>query len=84
MGAGCLAARKVDFMARNSGRVYVARESGSAEVDGESLAFVKGVTRVREGHPLLKGREGLFELADERVHYEVEAASAAPGEKRGA
>lgn len=65
------------------GRVFVARESGSAEVDGEQYSFVKGVTRVREGHPLLKGREHVFSPVDEVVHYEWESATAAPGEKRG-
>lgn len=64
------------------GRVYIARETGSAEVDGQSLVFIKGVTRVREGHPLLKGREAYFELAEDFVHYDIEAATAAPGERR--
>ena len=67
-----------------AGRVFVARDSGSAEVDGEQYSFVKGVTRVREGHPLLAGREQLFEPVDDAVHYEWETATAAPGERRGA
>jgi hypothetical protein len=67
----------------NKSDVYVARDSGSAEVNGEVLTFTKGVTRVRAGHPLLKGRESLFEPIDETVHYDVEQATAAPGEKRG-
>jgi hypothetical protein len=64
--------------------VFVAKESGSAEVDGAQLTFTKGVTRVREGHPLLTGREQLFEPIDESVHYDIETATAGPGEKRGA
>ncbi len=67
----------------NKGDVYVANESGSAEVDGETLTFTKGVTRVRVGHPLLKGREHLFDPIEMTVHYDVEQATAAPGEKRG-
>ncbi len=64
--------------------VYVATENFLADVDGVPQTFRRGVTRVREGHPILKGREHYFRLADESVHYEVEAATAAPGEKRGA
>jgi hypothetical protein len=69
--------------ASKNGDVYIAKESGSAEVDGRTLTFTKGITRVRAGHPLLKGREGLFEPVDDVVHYDVEQATAAPGEKRG-
>jgi len=65
-----------------TGKIYVAKDSGSAYVEGiGDLTFVKGVTRVREGHALLKGREYLFEEVN--AHYEVEEATAAPGEKRG-
>lgn len=64
------------------GKVYVARDSGVSEVDGEIYVFTRGVTRVREGHALLKGREGLFEPVDESVHYDIEQATAAPGERR--
>jgi hypothetical protein len=70
--------------AKSSGKVYVAKDSGSAYVEGYGdLSFVKGITRVREGHPLLKGREYLFEDLDLRVDYDVEDTTAAPGEKRG-
>lgn len=65
------------------GAVYVATESGSANVNGQEIIFTKGVTRVRQGHPLLKGRASLFARLDESVHYEWEAATAAPNEKRG-
>jgi hypothetical protein len=71
-------------MAKNAGTVYVAIETGSAEINGETFPFVRGITRVREGHPLLKGgRMQFFVPAEEHVHYEWEAATAAPGEKRG-
>lgn len=59
------------------GALYVARESFSTEHEGAPVAIVKGVTRVREGHPILKGREDFFELIE--PHFEV----AAPGEPRG-
>lgn len=65
-------------------QVYVATESGSAEVDGEVLTFVKGVTRVRRGHRLLSQLPAFFEAADESLSYEVEDASATPGEPRAA
>jgi len=69
--------------------IYVAKESFSALVDGEQVIVSKGITRVRVGHPLLKGREQWFEPLT--VQYDVkqptpkapvEQATAAPGEKR--
>lgn len=68
---------------RGGGAVFVAKESGSTEIKGESYVFVKGVTRVREGHPILKTCPEYFEPVEEHVHYDVEKATAAPGEKRG-
>ena len=72
--------------AAKKAEIYVAKESGQAEVDGVPYTFIKNVTRVRAGHPLLKikGIEVLFAPVDERVQYDVEQATAAPGEKRGA
>jgi hypothetical protein len=64
--------------------VYVATESFVALIDGENYVVRKGKTRVRAGHPLLQGREMWFSPADLNVDYEVEQATAAPGEKRGA
>ncbi len=63
--------------------VYIARESFAAEVEGVPVVVRKGITRVRAGHPLLDGREHLFEPADDRADFEVEQATARPGEKRG-
>ena len=63
------------------GRILVAVESFSREFEGAPHTFSAGVTRVREGHPILKGIEHLFRPID--AHYDVEAASAAPGEVRG-
>lgn len=63
--------------------VYIATESGVAEVAGVEYVFHKDVTRVREGHPLLKAAPNFFKSAGEDMHYDVESATAAPGEKRG-
>ena len=62
--------------------VYIATESGSAEVDGETYIFTRGQTRVREGHPLLDAVRDYFEPVGDHIHYDVEQATAAPGEKR--
>ena len=67
--------------APSSHDVFVARESFSTTLDGVPVAVVKGVTRVRAGHPLLAGREDLFELLT--VHYDVERAPGRAGETRG-
>lgn len=64
-----------------AGDIFVARDSFSTEIDGVPVSVQKGVTRVRAGHPLLEGREGLFEPIT--VHFDVEQATSAPGEKRG-
>ena len=61
-------------------RVYVATNTFVTETG----TITAGITRVREGHPLLKTYPDWFRLADDlAVHYEVEAATAAPGELRG-
>jgi hypothetical protein len=69
---------------KKSGQVYIARDSGHAEIKGVPYVFHKGVTRVREGHPLvdLPGFENIFEPVDTGVHYDIEQATAAPGERR--
>lgn len=65
----------------NLGDIFVARESFSTDLDGVPVTVQKGATRVRAGHPLLQGREDLFEPIT--VHYDVEQATSAPGERRG-
>lgn len=64
------------------GEILVAKTSfiGSLE-DGQEISVQKGVTRVREGHPIAQRWPELFEPI--RVHYEIEDASAEPGRKRG-
>jgi hypothetical protein len=63
------------------GDIYIATASFVAAVDGKRVTVRRDITRVREGHPLLKRREHMFRLID--AHYEVEQATKAPGEKRG-
>lgn len=61
--------------------IFVAKESFTVTLNGESIQVNQGRTRVRAGHPLLKGREMYFEPLT--VQYDVETASARPGERRG-
>jgi hypothetical protein len=68
---------------KKTGAVYVAIDSGSCEIKGENFSFTKGTTLVRDGHALLKAVPEAFELVSDHVHYDVEQATAAPGEKRG-
>lgn len=63
-----------------AGKIYVATESFTVALDGVEHKIGAGKTRVREGHPLLKGREMYFKELD--VQYDVERATKAPGEKR--
>lgn len=60
-----------------AGKIYVARYTGLAQMeDGTQVYLQAGVTRVREGHPLLKGGESQFE--ELHVHYDVETARQVP------
>lgn len=68
--------------AKSKGDIYVAIESGTVEIKGQSYPFTKGITRVRAGHVLLKDHGVFFEPISEHVHYDVEQATAAPGKKR--
>lgn len=60
--------------------IYVADETFTTTVDGAPVVIRRGKTRVRAGHPVLEGREHLFKPLT--VDYDVEQATAAPGEKR--
>lgn len=62
--------------------VYVAKDSFITEFNGEVIRIHKGVDRVAAGHPILIGREHLFEKAG--LRFGVEQATAAPGERRDA
>lgn len=69
--------------AKKTGAVYIATASGSAEVKGETMPFVRGVTRVREGHALLKAVPDYFEPVEDHIHYEHGASAKADTETRG-
>lgn len=43
------------------GAILVATKNVLTDFDGRRVILRRGVTTVREGHPLLKGRESLFE-----------------------
>jgi hypothetical protein len=49
--------------------------------EGEQITIPAGEI-VRAGHPLLKGREEHFEPVESFGRFDVEQATAAPGEKR--
>jgi hypothetical protein len=61
--------------------ILIAVDSGAVTVEGREYIVHKGITRVRAAHPLAKAMPDLFKPID--VHYDVEQATAAPGEKRG-
>jgi hypothetical protein len=63
--------------------IYVAKHGFACELDGERMIVNQG-ERVRAGHPLLKAQGQYFEPADTHITYDVEQATAAPGELRGA
>ena len=63
-----------------AGRIFVALKTSVIHIDGKAHVVHKGVTRVREGHPLLEGREEMFAPID--CDYEVEEARAKPGRPR--
>jgi F0F1-type ATP synthase beta subunit len=67
-------------MAKPTGQIYECVEAFSTLHDGVPITVVVG-ERIREGHPLLRGREMFFQPLT--VTYEVEQATKAPGEKRG-
>jgi len=63
------------------GKIFVAIQDGLCQLpDGNYVTLKTGVTRVREGHPLLKGRASMFKELD--VHYELEDARSAPESKK--
>jgi hypothetical protein len=66
---------------------FRANQGFATTLDGEQL-FVQEGELVSAGHPLLEGREDLFEPAENFGRFDlanepaVEQATAAPGEKR--
>ena len=69
-------------MSPKSDEILVAKESFASEVDGELYTVNAGVTRVHGDHPLAKANPDFFEPVDQSVSYDVEQATASPGEKR--
>ncbi len=66
--------------AEKTGReIYAPKSPFVANVDGEDVVFTMH-TLVREGHRVLKLYPDSFEPV--RIMYDIEQASAAPGEKR--
>lgn len=63
------------------GEIFIATVTGEAEVDGRTYYIKKDITRVREGHELLRAVPAFFKPID--VHYDIEDATAEPGRKRG-
>ena len=61
--------------------LYMANESFVVTLDREIVSVKKG-DLVRAGHPLLKGRERFFTRAENYVRFDMEQATAAPGESR--
>jgi hypothetical protein len=59
-----------------NGNILVARETGVLNYEGERVYIHAGVTRVREGHGILKGHEHMFKPLD--AHFEVEDTRARP------
>jgi hypothetical protein len=94
MGAGCGPVARPHFyrawentMATKTravvdGPILIATETFAWTFGGAEHVFQAGVTRVRSGHPILEGIEHLFKPVD--AHYDIEQATAAPGERRGA
>jgi hypothetical protein len=57
--------------------IFVARASFVCDLDGESVHVPRGAT-VRDGHPLLEGREDLFgPLTVDFEHHETRKPAAA-------
>jgi hypothetical protein len=67
---------------KRAAEIYVAKHGFACSLDGEEVRVAEG-ERVRRGHPLLRDHEAMFKPVDEGVHYDVEQATAAPGELRG-
>jgi hypothetical protein len=66
----------------NKADIYVATESFSTVIGDEHYAVVKKQTRVRGDHVLLDACPEYFKPVEDELSFEVERATAAPGEKR--
>jgi hypothetical protein len=66
----------------NKTTMYRAKAPAFVEIRGVEYHVHEG-DLVREGHELLKAMPDHFVPADDVVRFDVEQATAAPGEKRG-
>ncbi len=70
--------------ASRKSEVWVASETVQVQLaDGSSEFLYEGITRAREGAAILSEHRGYFKPVDDGVHFDVEQATASPGEKRG-
>lgn len=63
------------------GKMMVCTENFSMDIDGTAFIAYKDITRVDEDHPAVKRMPTRF-WKEVDLTYPVEAATAAPGEKR--
>lgn len=61
--------------------IMIAVDSGVVVHDGREQIVTKGVTRARRGHQIVRANPSLWRPID--VHFDIEQATAAPGELRG-
>lgn len=66
---------------RPEDEILVAADDGTITIDEDTFYLRRGITRVRASHPMVERAPHLFKELD--VHYDVEQATAAPGERRG-
>lgn len=59
-----------------TGDIFVAKTSAAMLVDGQVHHIAEGRTLARAGHPIMAGREHMWEPL--RVHYDLPADEAAP------
>ena len=60
--------------------VLIAIETGVVNLEGQEILIRRGITRAHAGSAIAKAYPGFFKPID--VHFSVEQATAAPGEKR--
>lgn len=60
---------------------YRANQGFATVLDGEQIFVAKGEL-VHKNHAILKGRKEMFDPAENFGRFDIEAASAAPGETR--